>query len=367
MPLTDVLSRLFVALVGITITVSAGFSAVRTFVLPRSTRDPIMRFVFFTLYGVFYTLVRRITSYAWRDRLAAMYAPIGLLVLPAIWMALITVGYACIYWALGIRPIYDAFTLSGSSLLTLGFQRADGWAVIALSFSQATIGLIQIALIISYLPTMYSAFSRREESVSLLTVRAGSPPTALELLLRYNRIHGMEQLDALWPGWEVWFADLEESHSSLAPLIFFRSPSPDRSWITAAGAILDAASLYSSTLDLPPNPRADLCIRAGYLALRTVADFFEIKYNPTPNPDDPISIRREEYDQVYDELAAARLPVREDRDTAWRNYAGWRVNYDAALLALAERLQAPYAPWSSDRGVADGRFLARPNIDPALE
>ena len=235
------------------------------------------------------------------------------------------------------------------------------------AFSEAATGLIQIALIISYLPTMYSAFSKREERVSLLTVRAGSPPTALELLLRYNRIHGIDQLDSLWPGWEVWFADLEESHSSLAPLMFFRSPSPERSWITAAGTILDAASLYSSTLDLPPNPRADLCIRAGYIALRTIANFFEIRYNPVPNPDDPISIRREEYDEVYDALAAALLPVRADREQAWRNFAGWRVNYDVALLGLAERLQAPYAPWTSDRGVADGLFASRAKIDPTLE
>ncbi len=335
--------------------------------LPRSTNDPIMRFVFVHLYGVFYTLERRITSYEWRDRIAAMYAPIGLLLLPAIWMTLITIGYACVYWAIGVRPIYNAFTLSGSSLLTLGFQRADGFGVMAISFSEATIGLIQIALIISYLPTMYSEFSKREENVSLLTVRAGSPPTALELLLRYDRIHGMAQLDAIWPVWEIWFADLEESHSSLAPLMFFRSPSPERSWITAAGTILDAASLYSSTLDLPPNPRADLCIRAGYIALRTIANFFEIRYNPAPNPDDPISIRREEYDEVYDALAAALLPVRADREQAWRNFAGWRVNYDVALLGLAERLQAPYAPWTSDRGVADGLFASRAKIDPTLE
>ncbi|HML22249.1 MAG TPA: hypothetical protein PKD09_11415 [Aggregatilinea sp.] len=367
MPLADVLVRLFVALFGIAISLGAGFSAVRTFVLPRSTRDPIMRFVFVRLYSLFYAAERRVTSYEWRDRIAAMYAPIGLLALPAIWIALITVGYTCVYWAIGVRPIYDAFTLSGSSLLTLGFERADGFGVMAISFSEATVGLMQIALIISYLPTMYSAFSKREENVSLLTVRAGSPPTALELLLRYNRIHGIEQLNAVWPTWEVWFADLEESHSSLAPLMFFRSPSADRSWITAAGTILDAASLYSSTLDLPPNPRADLCIRAGYIALRTIADFFEIKYNPAPNPGDPISIRREEFDQVYDELAASLLPVRPDREAAWRNYAGWRVNYDTALLGLAERLQAPYAPWTSDRGVADGLFPSRAKIDPTLE
>ena len=253
------------------------------------------------------------------------------------------------FWGLGMASWSAAFRASGSSLLTLGFATLDTLPYTALAFSEATIGLILVALLIAYLPTMYSAFARREAAVAMLEVRAGTPPSALEMLQRYHRIHGLQHLTEVWAVWETWFAELEESHTSLAPLNFFRSSQPDRSWVTAAGAILDAAALAASSLDLPRDPQADLTIRAGYLALRSIADFFGIEYDLNPRPDDPISITRAEYDAVMDRLAAQGLPLKVDRDQAWRDFAGWRVNYDAVLRILADLTMAPYAPWSSDR------------------
>ena len=182
-------------------------------------------------------------------------------------------------------------------------------------------------------------------------MRAGTPPSAIQLFKRYHRIHGLEKLDSLWITWEAWFADLEESHTSLGVLAFFRSPQPHRSWITAAGAILDAASLATSSIDIPRDPQADVCIRAGFLALRHIADFFRIPYDPNPSPTDPISISREEFEAACDELANAGVPLKLDRDQAWRDFAGWRVNYDTVLLALATLTMAPEAPWSSDRAM----------------
>ena len=93
-------------------------------------------------------------------------------------------------------------------------------------------------------------------------------------------------------------------------LTFFRSPNPHRSWVTAAGAVLDAAALAQSTLAVPWSPQAGLCIRAGYLALREIADYFDIPYDSEPAPDDPISIAREEFDEAYERLGAAGVPVR---------------------------------------------------------
>jgi hypothetical protein len=116
--------------------------------------------------------------------------------------------------------------------------------------------------------------------------------------------------------------------------------------------VLDAASLIRSSVDVPADVQADLCIRAGYLALRRIADFFNIPYNPAPSyPDDPISITREEYELACSELAEAGVPLKADRERAWRDFAGWRVNYDSPLLALARLTMAPYAPWSSDRSL----------------
>src|SRR5262249_1040830 len=152
---------------------------------------------------------------------------------------------------------------------------------------------------------------------------------------RFWRLHRLEELNEIWSTWEIWFSELEESHTSLAALAFFRSPRPHRHWVTAAGAVLDAASLAASTLNVRKDTHADLCIRAGYLALRHVAEFFKIPYDPDPRPTDPISISRAEFDEACQQLAAVNVPLKTDLDQAWRDFAGWRVNYDSVLIALA--------------------------------
>jgi len=132
---------------------------------------------------------------------------------------------------------------------------------------------------------------------------------------------------------------------------------------TAGGAVLDTASIVASTVAIPRDVQAEFCIRSGYLALRRIADFFGIPYEAAPQRGDPIAIARSEFDEVCDRLAAAGVPLKEDRDRSWLDFAGWRVNYDTVLLALAGLTMAPYAPWSSDRGIRTirpRRFRARP-------
>jgi hypothetical protein len=132
--------------------------------------------------------------------------------------------------------------------------------------------------------------------------------------------------------------------------VFFRSPRPDRSWVTATGAVLDAAALARSALDIPADPRADLCIRAGFLMLRSIADFFRFPYHPDPHyPAQPISISRAEFEAACAELAEQGVPLKGDRDQAWQDFAGWRVNYDETLLALARFTMAPPSPWTGER------------------
>ncbi|HEX5417167.1 MAG TPA: hypothetical protein VFZ25_15995 [Chloroflexota bacterium] len=325
-------------------------SAVRVLVLPRSAYDRVASATFRLTRAVFDLAIGRADTYEQRDAIMALYAPVSLLALPVVWLTLVLAGYTAMFWATGLRPWTDALVLSGSSLLTLGLASSEQIGHSLLSFSEAAIGLSLLALLIAYLPTIYAAFSRREAAVTLLEVRAGSPPSAVQMIERYTRIQGLHRMTELWQSWEVWFGELEETHTSLAALPFFRSPQPQRSWITAAGAVLDGAALVNSTLDLPRDPQQDLCIRAGYLALRSIADFFGISYNPTPRPDDPISVLRSEYDAVYDRLARAGIPVKPDRDAAWRSFAGWRVNYDTVLVSLAVLVMAPPAPWISDRG-----------------
>jgi hypothetical protein len=219
-----------------------------------------------------------------------------------------------------------------------------------LIFSEAILGLILVALLIAYLPTMYSAFSRREKSVNLLAVRAGDPPSAIEMILRFNRIHGLDRLNDHWKEWEIWFADIEETHTVLPALVFFRSPKPEHSWVIAAGTVLDAASITLSSLEIPYNASAALCIRAGFLALRSIIDYFDIPYPLNPHyPETPISISKSEFNSALDRLAEAGVPVKIDRERAWIDFAGWRVNYDRTYISLCSLTMAPKGMWSGDR------------------
>lgn len=337
-------------LAGLVIVSLTLFSAISTFVLPRSSRSPLTRLVFSLLRRVFNLFLHFERTYERQDAIMAYYAPISLMMLLPAWYLLIALGYTAMYWALGVGNFIDAFRLSGSSLFTLGFAVSRGFWQSALIFSEAMLGLIMVALLIAYLPTMYAAFSRREQAVNMLEVRAGSPPSAVEMLLRFKRIHGLDRLGDYWSTWERWFADIQESHSTLASLVFFRSPQPEISWITAAGAVLDAASLTLSALDVPYEISAALCIRAGYLSLHSITHYFGIPLPHDPHfPEFSISISREEFDETLAQLAAAGLPLKPDREQAWKDFGGWRVNYDRSLTALCNLVMAPYAVWSSDR------------------
>ena len=345
-----IILRVLVFITGTALIIWAIFSAVQTLVLPRNAQDKLTRLVFMSIRWIFSIRLRWLHSYAERDQLMAFFAPVSLLSLVPTWLMLLLLGYMGMFWSLGGLTWLEAFRISGSSLLTLDFAVSKSFSSTLLAFSEAALGLMMVALLIAYLPTMYAAFSRREVAVTLLDVRAGNPPSAMQMIARYHRIHGLDQLKEQWQIWEAWFADIEESHTSLPALVFFRSPKPDHSWVTAAGTVLDAASLTLSAIDIPASPHAALCIRAGFLALRHIADFFNIPYSHDPHyPIQTISITRQEFDQACDELKSQGLPIKADRDQVWQDFAGWRVNYDQVLLALVNLTMPPAAPWSGNR------------------
>jgi hypothetical protein len=335
---------------GVVLVATTLLSAAQTLIVPRGTPMMITRWVF-VAFGWLFGLQRARTDYRARDKRLALYAPIALLSLPVVWLVLVLAGFTLIFWA-GGQTWETAFLESGSSLLTLGFRTPPhAWSA-ALVFTEAVLGLGLMALQISYLPSIYGSYSRREAMVTSLETLAGTPPSGAELLIRFADIQGLEQLQGFWPEWTRWFAELEETHSSSPSLVFFRSPQPDRSWVTAAGAVLDAAALTISALDIPRQPAAELCIRAGYLALRRIGDFFVMPYDPRPSPTDQISIRRAEFEAVCAHLAEVGAPLRTDGEQAWRDFSGWRVTYDAVLLRFASLCWAAEAPWSSDRAIA---------------
>ncbi|MEX2268202.1 MAG: hypothetical protein WEA75_05905 [Acidimicrobiia bacterium] len=351
--LWPVVGEVALAVAGVVLIGAVLDSALRTFVLPRGARTPLTRWVFVSLRALFDLLARPARSYERRDRVMALYAPIGLLSLVGVWVVMVITGFTFIFRAVSVESWTRAFELSGSSFLTLGFvSPPNDPGDYMIVFAEAAVGLGVLALLISYLPTIYSAFSRREVLVAKLSVRAGEPPSGVEILIRAQTMQRFNLLDEFWTEWQTWFAELEETHTSLGMLSFFRSPQPDRSWVTAAGSVLDAAALYNSVLAVPWSPNAGACVRGGFLAMRTIADYFGLPYDPDPASTDPISIARDEFDAACRSFEEARLPMKDDRDQAWRDFQGWRVNYDAVLLALAGLTMAPYAPWSSDRSLA---------------
>jgi len=334
-------------------------SALRTFVLPRGVAPPLTRSVFASLRAAFDGLARLRRTYDGRDAVMALYAPIVLLVLPLVWLVLVIGGFTAMFHALGVSGFERAFEMSGSSMFTLGFVRPPDLATTTLAFVEASVGLALLALLIAYLPTIYAAFSRREVAVAQLAARSTEPPTGVSVLVRSQEMERFELMSDLWVSWQVWFAELEETHTSLGILSFFRSPRAHRSWVTSCGAVLDAASLRLAAADFPFDPQAGLCVRSGSVALRAVAEYFHLPFDPDPRPTDPVSISRDEFDDACVQLAAAGITLRADRDQAWRDFAGWRVNYDRPLLELAGLLMVPYAPWSSDRSLRTRRHGRR--------
>jgi hypothetical protein len=335
---------------GIILVILTVLSAVRATILPRGVPNRLSAAATGAVRTLFRLRARRSATYERRDRVMAMLAPISLLVVLATWLVLIFAGYTLMYLAVTSRSLRASLELSGSSIFTLGTTADSQLGPALLTYTEAGLGLLLVALLITFLPSIYGAFSRRENGVSLLQVRAGDPARAAAMLIRYQRIEESQyRLTELWRQWEAWFTDVEETHTTFPILVFFRSPQPERSWITSAGVLLDGASFWTAAIEHPKDPDAQLCIRAGFLCLRRIADVFKVTYPADPAAGDPISVSRQEWDDAMAEMNAAGVPLIADWDQAWEAWKGWRVNYDTLLLNLARLVEAPLTPWVSDR------------------
>jgi hypothetical protein len=353
----DVVLRIVGVGVGAWIVASVVLSAVRTVVVPRGEQVALTALVFLLGRRMIGPFVRRAKPER-REQILSRFAPVALLTLAGCWAVLVIIGFTPIYRSLGVPTWREALIVSGSSLTTLGFATASQTPPALVQVVEAIIGLGLVGLLISFLPTMYGVYSRRELLVAQMASRGGNPPTPETFIVRLHSIRGLDDLDEVWIEWENWFSELEETHTSYPSLVDFRSGG-GRSWITAAGALLDSAAMITAAVDVPRSPSAQMCIRAGFLSLREIASFFRIPFDPDPAPDDPISVTREEFDASWAVLAANGVPMRADRDQAWRDWAGWRVNYDAPLLGLCSVVQPPPCPWSSDRASTRQRPILR--------
>ena len=353
----EIAVRVLAAAAGVWFVGYVVLSAVRTVVVPRGEQVALTALVFLVGRRIIAPALRR-ASPERAERIRARFAPVALLCLAAAWAVLAIIGYVPIYWALGVDSLRDALVISGSSLTTLGLATATATPPTLVEVTEAIVGLGLVGLLISFLPTMYGVYSRRELLVAQMSSRAGQPPTAETFIIRLHRIRGLDALDDLWLEWENWFSELEETHTSYPALVDFRSGG-GRSWLTSAGALLDSAAMITAAVDLPRSPSAQLCLRAGFLSLREIGSFFRVPFDPDPAPGDPISVTREEFDVAWEALAAAGVPLLADRDRAWQDWAGWRVNYDAALIGLCSVVQPPPCRWSSDRAPVVRRPILR--------
>jgi len=316
------LLRLLTGLGGATLVIITLSAAIRSFVLPRNESMRLNIFVFGGVRWLFDFAARRVNTYARRDRIMAHFAPVALVALPIGWLALVSFGYTGIYWGLGIETWTKSYELSGSSLLTLGTTPDKRLIINIFNYSEATLGLLLLTLLLSYLPTLYQAFSRREVVVAQLDLRAGQPASAAGLLAWLGHDGDFGNDDAQWLAWEQWLVEIDESHSSLPVLAFFRSPQAGRSWVTAAGLVLDTANLLFSALDVPHSRQVELTFAAGCLARNRVYRYFDHKAETTP-----VELRTEaeqaatdpgraEFAQTWLALGEANLPLRADEAAA---------------------------------------------------
>src|SRR5580693_8023931 len=348
--------RVVAAVIGAFIVLATAWSVLGTLVVPRRVRSRIPRMVFIVNRSVFQFFADKATSYERRGRILAAQAPVQLIGQVVAWLALYQLGFGLLMWPLvGDGDLGNAMEQAGSALCTLGFLVPHTAGGAALDSLAALAGLGTVALQIGYLPTLYAAFNRREALITMLDSRAGVPSWGPELLARTHYglgsgVSAVGELPALFEAWEQWSADVSESHTTYVPLIWFRSPRPLSSWVTAQIAILDAAALYLALLpDAADLIQARLCLRGGFTCLGNVARAIGIPIPLDADPSDGISLSYDDFVEAIERLRRVDYPIERPVEDAWADFVGWRVNYEAAACALAWATDAPPALWSGPR------------------
>jgi hypothetical protein len=269
--------------------------AFQTMVLPRrpSGRLRITRLFFFLTWTPWSAVAKRIKNRAVQEEVYGIYGPLSLLLLLMLWAVLLILTFGLLFFAIGspftepgapaswsaLAQLRADLYVSGTTLFTLGLGDVlpRGALARSLVIFEAGAGLGFVALVIGYLPVLYGAFSRREVSIALLDARAGSPPTAGELLRRHGFDGGDEAIIVLLSEWERWSAELLESHISYPILCYYRSQHDNQSWLSALTAILDACSLLITSVEETPARQAQLTFAMARHALVDLALVFHLK------------------------------------------------------------------------------------------
>jgi len=348
--------RILTLIVGIACLFAVLFDAFQTIILPRRATGR------FRLTRIFYTVTwrpwvfftKRLHDLRKRESAFSYYGPMSLIFLLAVWAGAMVVGFALIYFALG-SPFTDTLDsasfrsdlyVSGTTLFTLGLGDVTphrGW-VRAIVILESGTGLGLLAVVMGYFPVLYSAFSRREVSISLLDARAGSPPTAAELMRRHSYEGGDETLAQLLLEWERWSAELLESHISYPLLCYFRSQHNNQSWISALTAVLDTSALLIAGVQGHEARQAQLTFAMARHAMVDLTQIFSLA--PVNNAPDRLPAER--YDQLYKLLCQSGVKVCRDGQSV-EMLRDMRALYEGYAAALSNYLCMPLPPWIADK------------------
>ena len=326
--------------------------AFETIVLPRRvTRQISLARLFYQFTWLSWSgMVRSIFSGKRQETFLSWYGPLSLLLLLILWATGLVLGFALVHWASGssIKTVEGTVSLStylylsGTTFFTLGIGDVIpvskfGSGLIAI---EAGLGFGFLALVIGYLPVLNQSFSRREVNISLLDARAGSPPTAAEMLFRHSHDHGLEELRQLLHEWERWSADLLESHLSYPVLAYFRSHHDNQSWLGALTAILDASSFVIVSLEGPCERQAQLTFAITRHAIVDLAQIFNCP------PHEPVQDRLPSADltSLRTTLTSAGLKIREG-STVDQKLSELRRMYEPYVYSLSNYLHITIPPW----------------------
>jgi hypothetical protein len=337
--------------VGLIVVIITAASVLFTIVLPREPRgfERLSSFANRTVRLAFLGLSRVARTYEGKDALLAPTAPVALVVQLAFWAACFIVGYALMLEGT-THSLVSALAQASGAVFTVGTINLSGRANSAVDIAAGATWVVIVALQIAYLPALYQAFNRRESLVAMLESRAGTPAWGPEVLARHQLVGIIDTLPDFYASWEEWSADLAESHTTYPVMLLFRSPDPWFSWLVGLLAVLDGAAMHLALAPSTASSQSRLCLRMGFTALNRIAKgVLRWDVDPDPNPEGPIDLRFEEFEEAVSMLEQVGFPMERTPEEAWPDFRGWRVNYETVAYRLCDRLTAPPAPWSGTR------------------
>jgi hypothetical protein len=334
--------------------------AFETVVLPRRvTRQVSLARIYYQYTWLFWArMIRSLFSGKRQETYLSFYGPLSLIILLMLWATGLIIGFGMFHWASGsiIRTPEGTvgFTtylyLSGSTFFTLGMGDVAPATTLGryICAFEAGMGFGFLALVIGYLPVLNQSFSRREVNISLLDARAGSPPTAGELLRRHSHGLGMEDLRQLFHEWERWSADLLESHLSYPVLAYFRSQHDNLSWLGALTAILDASAFVIVALEGPCERQAQLTFAITRHAIVDLAQTF----NCRPRKPRQDRLPHDKFEALHSTLTATGMKLREGRNIE-QKLSELRKMYEPYAYSLSLYMHITIPPWLAESRRAD--------------